>query len=114
MNKEKITVVKCFGYKHGLWVNDKSINEFRVKMILDFCYSRLQARKYLFLNEVYEELGIPLTREGQIAGWIYTKDCMKDIMWTVWTKDDEFDDVYITFEPIRNILNMLPEDEDIK
>ena len=32
---------------------------------------RLQIRGYLFLNEVYEFLGIPLIREGQYLGWFY-------------------------------------------
>jgi hypothetical protein len=35
---------------------------------------KLRAEGYLFLNDVYEMLGIPRTREGQIVGWVYKKD----------------------------------------
>lgn len=40
-----------------------------VKGVLNYLNSRLAARGYLFLNEAYEALGLPLTREGQIVGW---------------------------------------------
>lgn len=33
----------------------------------------LQAKGYLFLNTVYDMLGIPRTEAGQIVGWIYDK-----------------------------------------
>lgn len=31
----------------------------------------LQSRGYLFLNEVYDLLGMPRTKEGQVVGWVY-------------------------------------------
>ena len=31
----------------------------------------LKARKYMFLNDVYELLGLPRTAIGQVVGWIY-------------------------------------------
>lgn len=31
----------------------------------------LKARRYLFLNEVYDMLGIPRSKAGQCIGWIY-------------------------------------------
>lgn len=34
-----------------------------------FANDKLQANGYLFLNEVYESLGIPRTQAGQIVGW---------------------------------------------
>lgn len=35
------------------------------------CNQLLKSRGYLFLNEVYECLGLPITSEGQLLGWIY-------------------------------------------
>ncbi len=34
----------------------------------------LSSRGYLFLNEVYERLGMEPTRKGQVCGWLYSKD----------------------------------------
>ena len=34
----------------------------------------LMGRGYLFLNEVYQALGIPETEAGQVVGWIYDPD----------------------------------------
>lgn len=31
----------------------------------------LKVRKYVFLNDVYDMLGLPRTKAGQIVGWIY-------------------------------------------
>ena len=35
---------------------------------------RLKRNGYLFLNDVYEMLGFPKTKEGQVAGWIYDEE----------------------------------------
>lgn len=37
----------------------------------DYANEILKAQGYLFLNEVYEMLGIPKTQAGQVVGWIY-------------------------------------------
>jgi hypothetical protein len=35
---------------------------------------RLESQGYLFINDVYEMLGFPKIKEGQVAGWIYNKE----------------------------------------
>lgn len=35
---------------------------------------RLKANGYLFLNDVYDALGIPRTQKGQIVGWVYDEN----------------------------------------
>lgn len=112
MNEKVITVVKYFDCSHPLWMNDKKHNERVVKSILEFCYELFRRRRYLFLNEVYKELGIPMTKQGQIAGWVYDKEHAKDTMWTIWTKNDGYDDVYITFEALSDILYILPNEQN--
>ena len=36
--------------------------------------SLLQVRGHLFLNEVYDRLGIPRTTIGQLVGWVYSDE----------------------------------------
>ena len=37
----------------------------------EFANEMLRARGHLYLNEVYDMLGFPRTKAGQIVGWIY-------------------------------------------
>lgn len=53
------------------WSKDPGANGLTLQIKQDFLNKRLQARGYLFLNEVYEYLGIPPIREGQYLGWYY-------------------------------------------
>ena len=34
----------------------------------------LKSRGFIFLNDVYDMLGIPRTRAGQVVGWTYDKE----------------------------------------
>lgn len=53
------------------WSKDPEHNLWQLKQIQSFLNKKLQTQGYLFLNDVYEELGIPKTKAGQIVGWIY-------------------------------------------
>lgn len=55
--------------------NGWDINEDYCHMFLNaqetYANNLLQANGYLFLNEVYEMLGIPKTKAGQVVGWVW-------------------------------------------
>ena len=53
------------------WSKDPGANVITLRSKQAELNKRLQIRGYLFLNEVYEFLGIPLIREGQYLGWFY-------------------------------------------
>ena len=42
-----------------------------LKLQESFANTRLEREGYLFLNDVYDMLGIPKTKAGQVVGWIY-------------------------------------------
>lgn len=52
------------------WKRDPQWNMLFLKGAQKEFYYRLISRGYVFLNEVYEHLGLPLTAEGQVVGWI--------------------------------------------
>lgn len=56
------------------WCDDPEYNKAFLLMQQGQATDKLRAEGYLFLNDVYEMLGIPRTREGQIVGWVYKKD----------------------------------------
>ena len=53
------------------WEKDPELNLMFLRRQQSHANDMLKARGYLFLNEVYEMLGIPRTKAGQIVGWIY-------------------------------------------
>lgn len=56
------------------WSKDPEYNLMFLKKQQDYANELLQKRGYVFLNEVYESLGIPKSKEGQVVGWYYEKD----------------------------------------
>ena len=57
---------RCFG-----WTKYKDINFMFVICQQNSCNDRLKARGWLFLRDVYEMLGIQVTKERCLVGWIF-------------------------------------------
>ena len=65
------------------WNEDPEASLFFLRRQQDHANELLRDRGYLFLNEVYDMLGIPRTKAGQIVGWYLDKnndksDCYVD------------------------------------
>lgn len=56
------------------WRTDRNLNSFFLRTMQTKINDKFRARGHMFLNEVYDELGIPRSYEGQMVGWIYNKD----------------------------------------
>lgn len=53
------------------WKKDPEHNLFFLQCQQNYANDRLVANGHLFLNEVYDMLGIPRSKEGQLVGWRY-------------------------------------------
>lgn len=53
------------------WENNNEYNIMFINAQERYANDLLKAKKRLFLNEVYEMLGLPRTKAGQIVGWVY-------------------------------------------
>lgn len=53
------------------WKRDAEYNLMFLKHQQNYANEKLQKQGYLFLNDVYDMLGIPRTKAGQVVGWIY-------------------------------------------
>lgn len=56
--------------EESVWfTNDPEINRLFLKGVQTHMNHLLQVRGYVFVNEVLSQLGLPLTRDGQLLGW---------------------------------------------
>lgn len=53
------------------WTKDPEFNLMFLKDQQRYADDLLKSKGHLFLNEVYDMLGIPRTQAGQVVGWIY-------------------------------------------
>ena len=53
------------------WTKDPEDNLYFLKAQQNYANEMLKSKGHLFLNEVYDMLGIQRTKAGQVVGWIY-------------------------------------------
>lgn len=53
------------------WSRDAEYNLMLLNQQQNYANELLKTKGYLFLNDVYESLGMPRTKAGQVVGWIY-------------------------------------------
>lgn len=55
------------------WTKDERFNKAFITHQERYLNDVLRVRGHLYLNEVYDHLGMARTRAGQLVGWIYEK-----------------------------------------
>lgn len=60
-----------FDETSAAWTKNPEFNKLFLLRQQDFANEKLRHRGYLFLNEVYDMLGLPRTRAGQLVGWTH-------------------------------------------
>lgn len=73
LSREYSEYARFFDEGNPNWSRDPKINLFYLKHVQSHMNATLQCRGHLFLNEVYDALGIPRSKIGQYAGWTYDK-----------------------------------------
>lgn len=53
------------------WEKNSEYNLMFLRAQQQYANDKLQSQGYLFLNDVYDMLGIPRSKAGQVVGWIY-------------------------------------------
>lgn len=65
---------RLFDETNPEWVKDGSRNLMFLQQRQNWANDKLRIKGYLFLNDVYDDLGYERTPEGQLVGWVYDKD----------------------------------------
>ena len=79
VNPNDISEYACFFDEFCLgWTRNAEYNKNFLLGVQGWANERLQREGFLFLNEVYEALGMQKTQAGQVVGWVYDEtnpDC---------------------------------------
>lgn len=67
----KSAYARFFDESCPAWTTNSEYNLTYLKQQQMYANELLKARGYMFLNEVYDMLGIARTKAGQVLGWIY-------------------------------------------
>lgn len=101
----------CIGYE-----KDSDYNMMFLRAQQQYMNDLLRVRGHVFLNDVYDALGIQRTKAGQIVGWVYNKnnedsDCFVDFRISTVTRKDKNGDIeeVIVIDPNvdGNILELI-------
>lgn len=72
------------------WSTNPDINTAFLRTVQNYMNDRLRIRGHVFLNEVYDELGLSHTKPGAIVGWRWNKDSGDDyIDFGIWDSSKE-------------------------
>lgn len=61
---------RIFDVANMYWQPDHDLNRIFLEVMQHQANMRLQARGFLFLNEVHDMLGLTWTSAGQVEGWV--------------------------------------------
>ena len=126
--KEKIEVVdesgigqyaRFFDEFSECWEKDPEYNLMFLRRQQQYANDRLISRGYLFLNEVYEMLGLEPSKAGQVIGWLYRpnnpkfQNCIDFGIYNIARKENRKfvngieRSILLDFKPNRNTHNMM-------
>lgn len=72
--KEISPYARFFEESSDQWHKDSEYNLMFLRKQQDYANDVLRTKGYIFLNDVYNMLGIPKTKAGQVVGWKLNKD----------------------------------------
>lgn len=94
-----------------LWERDHEYNMLNLRAEQQYANDRLRSRGYLFLNDIFERLGVRGNKMGQVVGWVYDPknnngDNFVDFGITEMFIDGK-DEIVLEFNPQGNILDLI-------
>ena len=72
--REGSIYARFFDEGSPMWCKDAEMNLMFLKNQENYANDKLKAKGHLFLNEVYDMLGLPRTKSGAVVGWLYKEE----------------------------------------
>lgn len=76
-----LSLFVIFDKRSHMWNRDGNYNLMFLRSQERYCNDILRNRGHIFLNEVFDMLGLPRTKLGQIVGWYYNENSPKETIW---------------------------------
>lgn len=80
---------KFFDEGSSSWSREPEYNQFFLNCQQNYANDLLRSRGHVFLNEVYDRLGLPRTKAGAVVGWVMSKDGDNFIDFGVYDHENE-------------------------
>lgn len=65
---------------------DPDINAMFLRTVQNYLNDKLKIQGHVFLNEVFDELGLTRTSQGQLVGWLFSNG--NDVVWQYETNEE--------------------------
>lgn len=73
MIKNRSIYAREYNQNMPSWTEDGKLNLAYLRMTQSYFNELLMARGYVFLRDIYEKLGIPVSKESIVVGWYYDR-----------------------------------------
>lgn len=103
---------QIFNSKCSLWDKNQEFNLMFLKAQQNYFNDVLRVRRYVFLRDIYEVFGFPVTRKTLFAGWVYDLEkpiCDNFIDFGMLT-DGEEADIKLNFNAQEDITEWFKEE----
>jgi hypothetical protein len=97
---------RVFDIRSKNWSINPEHNKIFIQIQQQYLNDRLKARGYIFLNEVYEALGMERSAQGQLVGWF--REPYSELIQFEIVDDTEDGGFIIAFNPHGYIYHKLP------
>lgn len=74
-------IVVIFDEESPHWSRESDFNRMFVTLTVQRANALLQTRGHVFLNDVYDLLGMRRTSQGAVEGWLYPEDPAIHVTW---------------------------------
>lgn len=103
MNKDTIEIM--YDKSSCLWSKDVEHNYQYVKSQMSLTGEILRIRGWICLNDIYNALGMPRTKEGQVYGLVYDDKSVENFFELI--TDFDTDNLIIRVNNVVNLLEVL-------